>query len=515
MLSLKYIERARLAHGNKYDYSKVVVDSYDCVVTIICPDHGEFKQRINNHIHGAGCNNCAIEERSRRYRLPLDEFVERSNVIHDNKYDYSKVDYTNNKDKVIIICPVHGEFKQLVLGHLSGYGCYECGKEKARHSQKEYYHRTIGDRHLDSKNTFISKAKSVHGDFYDYSKVDWKGSNTPVIVICPLHGEFKPHPHAHSVGSVCPTCSRLGKYLTKEEFVDKVISVHGDRYTYNNVDYRSARDKINITCHKHGDFKQTPNSHLNGNGCPGCYNETRFMTTEGFIEKACAVHGNRYDYSKVEYVSNKHPVTIGCKTHGDFRQPPNTHLNSNGCYKCGKDGLKITQEDWIKRANEAHKNYYDYSKLSYVNNREPVTITCPKHGDFEQRASTHLRGSGCRKCWISKGESRILEILEEEGVEFSREYTIPSVINKYRFDFYLPEYKLLIEYHGIQHYEPIDYFGGVDTLEYIQANDQNKRILAKASGHILLEIKYDVYESLSEEEFKRFILKKLAQIGKK
>lgn len=126
------------------------------------------------------------------------------------------------------------------------------------------------------------------------------------------------------------------------------------------------------------------------------------LTKKEFIERAKKVHGSKYKYSKVKYVDYETPVTIICPIHGEFQQTPNSHLHSYGCQKCGfehiNDNKKLTTEEFIKRAKEVHGDKYDYSKVEYKNNKTPVTIICPIHGEFQQRPSNHLNGNGCKKC---------------------------------------------------------------------------------------------------------------------
>jgi hypothetical protein len=120
-----FIDKSRKIHGDRYDYSQVVYSHNKDKVTIICPEHGAFKQLPQNHLKGCGCIKCAQSER----RLTTETFIDRSSKIHKNRYDYSKVDYLNSRRKVVITCPVHGDFEQIPTAHLSGRGCRKCGLE--------------------------------------------------------------------------------------------------------------------------------------------------------------------------------------------------------------------------------------------------------------------------------------------------------------------------------------------------------------------------------------------------
>lgn len=197
-----FIEKAKKVHGDKYDYSKVNYVKHDVKVTIVCPIHGEFDIIPNAHLRGSGCKKCGIEHSHNKQRKTLEQFIKDAREIHGDKYDYSKVEYTNCDTKVCIICPVHGEFWQTPNKHLSGQGCKKCGNEKSSKSQSF------------TTEEFIKRAKEVHGDKYDYSKVEYKAYDKEVCIICPVHGEFWQTPDSHIQGSNCRRCS---KQLSKNE----------------------------------------------------------------------------------------------------------------------------------------------------------------------------------------------------------------------------------------------------------------------------------------------------------
>ena len=145
------------------------------------------------------------------------------------------------------------------------------------------------------------------------------------------------------------------------------------------------------------------------------------MTTEEFIQKAKAIHGNKYDYSKVEYTHNNVEVCIICPEHGEFWQKPRLHLSGCGCPICtGKKKMRTI--DFIKRAKQVHGDKYDYSKAEYTGHAEKVRIICPEHGEFRQIASNHLRGAGCPKCGfiISGSKQRIWT--KEACYELAKQY---------------------------------------------------------------------------------------------
>jgi len=185
-------------------------------------------------------------------------FLEKSKVLHNDKFDYSLVEYVNNRTKVSIICPVHGEFTQIPHSHLSGNGCDKCARIYRKSTTEE----------------FISKAKLVHNDKYDYSLVEYVESKLNVKIICPVHGEFTQTPSNHLSGSSCHKCNCLTGYRksTTEEFISKAKLLHNDKFDYSLVDYINNRTKVSIICPVHGEFTQTPASHLSGRGCLKCAN---------------------------------------------------------------------------------------------------------------------------------------------------------------------------------------------------------------------------------------------------
>lgn len=128
-------------------------------------------------------------------KLSIEKFIEKSKTIHNNKYDYTLVTYANQKFTVIIICPFHGKFNQLKTNHSSGSGCRLCGIASSSKAQ------------ITTSDEFIAKAKLIHGELYEYSKIDYKLSSKKVIIICEIHGEFEQTPNNHLKGLGCKNCA--------------------------------------------------------------------------------------------------------------------------------------------------------------------------------------------------------------------------------------------------------------------------------------------------------------------
>ena len=269
-------------------------------------------------------------------KLTTEEFIEQAKKVHGDKYDYSKVNYVNAHTLVHIICPIHGDFLQTPNAHLSGRNCFYCN----------------GTPKL-TREEFIDKARQIHGNKYDYSKVNYKNNDTKICIICPEHGEFFMKPSNHvNLKQGCPECGKIERAKKHQKntllFINEAKQIHGDRYDYSKVKYESATKKVCIICSEHGEFWQTPSSHLSGSGCPVCgkkkSNLTKSLTTEKFIEKAKQIHGDRYDYSKVNYLGYDVPVEIICKTHGSFYQTPDSHLQGKNCAKCSNNLSRCEEE---------------------------------------------------------------------------------------------------------------------------------------------------------------------------
>ena len=342
---------------------------------------------------------------------------------------------------------------------------------------------------------FIKRAKEVHGDKYDYSKVIYKRQDSKVIIIDKSDGsEFEMTPACFLSGQNNP--KKKGERLRKafsmgrENFIEKAKLIHGEKYNYDKVEYTNNRKKVCITCPEHGDFWQSPDKHLQGRGCPKCCRKNRKYTLEEFIKKANEIHKGKYDYSKVNYIDNKTRICIICPEHGEFWQTPTAHLSGSGCKYC-KKGKVFNTDDFIQKAREVHGNKYDYTNVIYKTAYSPVRIICPEHGEFLQKPVNHLnKGEGCPECGkkFRKGEKALYAFLKEkyQGVELIRSFWKHGK----EYDIYFPDYKIAIEFQGEQHFIPVDFGGyGKEVAEknFIdnQRRDIEKYEMAKQENDIL------------------------------
>lgn len=308
-----------------------------------------------------------------------DIFVSKAIEKHGNKYNYDKVVYVRSSTKVVITCPIHGDFEQTPNRHLSGSGCKACGAQRRADIRRKPI------------TTFVEQARQIHGDKYNY---------------------------------------------------DKVV-------------YSNYGSKVTITCPSHGDFDQSPEKHIGRkHGCPSCGNSVR-KTQEQFIQQCHEVHGDKYDYARAVYVSGKTHVEIGCHIHGIFLQTPLKHIfRGDGCPKCGGTAL-MSKDEFVAKARVVHGDKYDYTNSVYDRSHSYIVIECPMHGPFKINGSSHLCGSGCALCknkteglvyrWIMDcyPESNIIS-----------QYRLDSIPNR-KFDIALLDMDLIIEVDGDQHFRQV------------------------------------------------------------
>ena len=360
---------------------------------------------------------------------------------------------------------------------------------------------------------FIEKARAVHGDKYEYAKTDYINIRNKVEIVCPTHGSFWQKPDNHINGQGCSKCSGKCK-LNTETFIIKAINVHGDKYVYDNTEYVNSHTKVAIFCTKHGHFQQTPANHLSGAGCPRCKADARKNTAKEFIEKARAVHGDKYEYAKTDYINIRNKVEIVCPTHGSFLQTPHGHLKGYGCKSCSVDSNKSNTEEFVERARVIHSDKYDYSLVKYTNKRTKVEIVCPTHGSFWQRPTNHLSGRGCAVCSSSKGELAVLKILKKHNIPYVQQWWYPDDDRRYRYDFYLPEQNIIIEFHGGQHYTYVEYFHSTeDRFQAQKSIDRFKSLIAKERNIPLIELKNIKYKDLTDPGFETMLLHVIGNIN--
>jgi len=414
-------------------------------------------------------------------RYTLEEFIEKARKVHGDKYDYSQVDYKQKHSPVKIGCNTCGiVFEQTPHHHeYRKRGCPKCG----------------GSQKL-TREEFIEKAITIHGDKYNYDEVEYQNGNTNVTIGCNTCGSvFEQMPSNHTKKtnpSGCPRCGGTQK-LTTDEFIEQAREIHGDKYNYDNVHYEGDDKPVKIGCNTCGIFfEQRPTNHKNKknpSGCPKC-GGTQKLTKEEFIEQAREIHGDKYNYDEVgdDYENLTTKVKIRCITCGIvFEQRANNHKNhKQGCPDCN-GSQKLTTQEFIEKAITIHGDKYDYDTVKeYKTYKQHVEIRCTTcRNTFKQRPDHHLGGSGCPLC-KHKTQRKMYEFLVSNYRIVQTEYS-PEFIGRKRFDFYIEVngLKIIIELDGRQHFEVVKNWGCPNET---RENDIIKQNLALENNHSVIRL---------------------------
>jgi hypothetical protein len=370
-----------------------------------------------------------------------------------------------------------------------------------------------------TQEEFIRRAIEIHGlGRYDYSESYYIDIKTKIKIKCNVcFNTFEQIPDVHlHLKCGCSYCGGT-KRLTLEQFIEKADLIHNQNeilYTYEKVVYINNSISIKIFCiHCNKYFEQKPVDHLVGKGCKYCkgYRSSKKQrkSLSDLIQQFKLIHKDKYDYSNICYVNNITKINIFCNTCKKFfSQTPGSHLNGNGCPYCS--GRHKTTENIIKEFQKVHRLLrYDYSKINFIDSYTPLEIMCNICGKtFFQLYNNHLKGQGCPDCKKSKGEKKIKVWLENNKIKYKTYYKFNNCINfktnyHLKFDFYLPDSNLCIEYDGIQHYEKVNFFGGDLKFKENQYRDKIKTDYCKDNNIRLLRIPYwdfDNIETILEKE---------------
>ena len=306
---------------------------------------------------------------------------------------------------------------------------------------------------------FIAEAVARFGDRFDYSLVDVKGKDKKVAIKCNECGTIfyqSPKGHVTSLQGGCPQCRY--KYVAQhesipfDEFKRRAVLKHGDKYIYDKSSYVGIREKVRIFCPVHGWFKQIAAAHVIGRECNLCGNEkianTLTYSKKDFLEKARLAHGDKYDYSLVDYKQAYKNVKIICPIHGIFEQTPHNHWKGHNCPICSRHAR------------------HNYGKTS-------------------------------------KGELEIEKVLKENDISYIKQYEIidNNIFNprsRMYADFYIPDTNTIIEFNGEQHYRPIKFFGGEQVFYKQYERDNALRQYCKEHKIKLIEIPYTQFNNIKE-----------------
>lgn len=333
-------------------------------------------------------------------KLTQGGFIARCTEVHGDRYDYSSATYSRMNEKVRIICREHGEFQQTPVSHIhQESGCPEC------------YRMRVGRASSYSQGDVLRTLSGTHPN-YDFSRFEYRGSSEKSVVVCSKHGEFLSSYGNLMCGHGCPTCGRESSIQARRRSADDVYvqlkSMFPNlEFPHIEQDFIKVTVPIRCTCPSHGEFKKSPHKMLSGaQGCPECGKErsisSRVLSQDEVIRRFRDVHGDRYDYSKVEYITIDTPVTLTCPEHGDFQQIPQVHMTGAGCFLCSFKGKPQCQpkpfSHFLEKAREAHGEVYTYDEGSYSGMSGTIRITCKIHGTFTKSCFDHIYGGGCIEC---------------------------------------------------------------------------------------------------------------------
>ena len=446
-----------------------------------------------------------------------ESYIARAKAKHGEKYDYSRLIYKNSKAKVEIICSSHGSFMQNPGDHLRGKGCPSCS----------------GNKKMDT-GLFVAKAREKYGSKFAFDKTCYKNARTKLIVTCSEHGDIEVAPDVFLNRSKTG-CNKCGNAITADKKTkyntEKIVEAYrekwGDEYDYSEVVYKGYQEKVRITHLKCGrTFEQLASSHLKY-GCMACSAKQRGLQMKAkskarFLERARSIHGDAYEYHLDEFESMTSHIKIHCRKHDYFfRSAPNNHLhpkNPTGCPKCALERISKFHssglDNFVLNARAIHGDVYDYSEVEYTNNRTKVAIKCKEHGVFMQTPGSHLAKSGCPMCSSSRMERYIASYLESVGIEFSTQHTFHDCKRKMPlpFDFAVkkPDGTVagIIEYHGDQHFRPVEHFGGEVAFRDRTINDYIKSSYCHKNGIPIL-----VAKSSDDDQIELVVMRFCKDIG--
>lgn len=465
-------------------------------------------------------------------KLTQDQYIAKARAKWGDAYDYSESVYLAGLKPITIRCIKHNHYFTVQAGNhistlLKSGGCPLCGQEslteyrRKKHEEalrKAEQKKKVYKPRLTHKERFLKKARAMYPD-YDFSRVEYKDRETYIVVVCPVHGEFKIRPRTLLIGEKgqkhhgCWKCNNLippyEKELTLDTFKNRMHELYGDKYTFVWSDFNNKQSMIRFTCKEHGEQRRSVTGILDGKGCAYC--NGKFYPPD-WIKNARAVHGEKYEYDESrpprktsDYIRYKCPVHGWQETRYDCHV-----LQGCGCALCAGVQNKLPTEyrkqRWIDKCRDRFPGKFSYRDVVYVNNDTPVKIYCKEHHiTFETTPDTHLRGSGaCPLCTKSVGEVEIFKWLSEHAVPFETQKVIPNenMFCKRHYltvDFYLPDLNLIIEMNGEQHYQPVEHFNTKDwTFEDQQIRDNTLRAYCKTHKISLLEIKYDKIDKIPQ-----------------
>ncbi len=420
-----------------------------------------------------------MNERQKKHYKEIKEIVKEKGGEIISKY------YINYKTNIVIRCRNNHVWSPRIDKIKNDNWCWHCHNISKKTTKEE----------------FIRRAKEIHGNKFEYFLTNYQDLQNNIKMKCIDCGNIiEQLASSHLQGVSCKYCSRKAKRTT-EEFKLEAHKIHGDLYDYSKVIYLECLTNVKIICNRcKEEFEQTPSRHLSGRGCRYC--NDREINTKIFKKKAVKIHGDKYNYDKVEYIDRKTDVKIICNTcKEEFEQKAGYHLSGNGCKSCGKNVRKMTQEQFIRKAMLIHGDSYSYKLCKYINSRTGVDIICNKcTSAFPQQPKQHLYGNGCPICKESSGEKRSRQIFKELKLEYKTQVKLnPNRGYKYDGNLKYLSRNRLYEFDGKQHFEYIEFFNKTEeNFQYRREIDIIKTVEALEAGYQLIRIDYTQKKNIKE-----------------
>jgi very-short-patch-repair endonuclease len=519
---IDFIKRSKEIHGDKYDYSKV--DYVNNKTPVIIIHQGiEYKQRPDSHISGR------CPEVNKKIRLKNNQFIENAINVHGNRYNYSKVNYETTIKEVNIICKEHGIFKQKPINHLRGNGCKFCKESRGEYlirfylelnginyeSQKSFedcknINKLLFDFYLQDYNVCIEFDGSQHhkvNDFFgglksfeklklnDKIKDDYCFENNITLIRLSDYKKIE-----NEINSIIMKYKKITTEEKTLNFIKKSIDIWGYKYDYSKTKYIDSKTPV-IIVYKGVEYKQTPIKHLQKRLCELSDNR---LSKDEFLRRCVDKWGNRFDYSNTKYINSYSNIEFYDRYYGIIAsQKPTSHMNGNL--------YKFSKENFIEVSNINFNNKYDYSNVNFKGMSNKVKIVCPVHGEFEARPYDHINnryGGSCNKCDDYKFMKEVSSFLDRKDISYNKFHRFDDLLLP--FDFYIPTMRTAIEFDGIQHFQPVDHFGGVEAYERLKINDKIKEDYCEENYINLIRIRYDQIDDIYQilwENLKIFIKK--------
>lgn len=468
----EFIKMSKVKYNDEFIYHKPLHFDFKMSIKATCKKHGIFMLNPERHLkQGTTCPTCSNENK----KISIDEFIKRCNNIHNFKYDYSLVNYNTLKDKIKIICPVHGVFLQHGTHHLHKRAvCKECTFDDIKNRDVE---------------EFIKTSNLIFNSKYDYTKSIYKNKKTKLNIVCPVHGTFLKSPLEHLKGSGCPVCKESkGELKIRDFFSKNKISFIAQKK------FEECRYKKQL---QFDFYLPDYNICIEYDGAQ----HSEIIEAWGGIEK---LKETQYkDNIKNDFCNNNNIGLIRIKytDYNNIEVILTEKLNIMTKSKSEIENIKFNK--LISKMDIAHDFKYQYISINeYKNLNSFIEIVCPKHNtSFSLKAFDHLNyGKCCIECDEYKVNKTISIFLKKNKIEFIRQHKFDGCKNKecLPFDFYIPHMRCCIEFDGEQHYKPLDFFGGIEAYEKLKVNDAIKTVYCEENFIDLIRIKFTQIDKINE-----------------